>query len=61
MSCQCMVANAVVTEGAWALAAIVVTDFSQKHYCEVKMGAMASQITSPTIVYSSVLSGADQI
>ena len=30
------------------------------HYSDVKMGAMASQITSLTIVYSTVYSGADQ-
>ena len=30
------------------------------HYCDVIMGAIASQITSLTIVYSSVYSGADQ-
>ena len=30
------------------------------HYCDVIMGAMASQITSLTIVYSTVHSGADQ-
>ena len=30
------------------------------HYDDVKMGAMASQITSLTIVYSTVYSGADQ-
>ena len=30
------------------------------HYNDVKMSAMASQITSLTIVYSSVYSGADQ-
>ena len=30
------------------------------HYCDVIMGAMASLITSLTIVYSSVYSGADQ-
>ena len=30
------------------------------HYSDVIMGAMASQITSPTIVYSTVYSGADQ-
>ena len=30
------------------------------HYHDVIMGAMASQITSPTIVYSSVYSGTDQ-
>ena len=31
-----------------------------KHYSDVIMGAMASQITSITIVYSTVHSGADQ-
>ena len=30
------------------------------HHDDVIMGAMASQITSPTIVYSTVYSGADQ-
>ena len=30
------------------------------HYSDVMMDAMASQITSPTIVYSTVYSGADQ-
>ena len=30
------------------------------HYSDVTMGAMASQITSLTIVYSTVYSGADQ-
>ena len=30
------------------------------HYNDVIMGAIAPQITSPTIVYSSVYSGADQ-
>ena len=33
---------------------------SQGHYDDVKMGAIASQITSLTIVYSTVYSGADQ-
>ena len=32
----------------------------QYHYNDVIMGAMASQITSPKIAYSSVYSGADQ-
>ena len=31
-----------------------------KHYCDVIMGAVASQITSLTIVYSTVYSDADQ-
>ena len=30
------------------------------HYCDVMMGAIASQITSLTIVYSTVYSDADQ-
>ena len=33
---------------------------SLAHYCDIKMGAMASQITSLTIVYSIVYSGTDQ-
>ena len=34
---------------------------SETHYSDVKMGAMVSQITSLTIVYSTVYSGAGQI
>ena len=34
--------------------------FVQHHYCDVIMGAMASQITSLIIVYSTVYSGAHQ-
>ena len=30
------------------------------HYCDVKMGTIASQITSLTIIYSIVYSGTDQ-
>ena len=33
---------------------------SRGHYCDVIMGTIASQINSPTIVYSTVHSGADQ-
>ena len=33
---------------------------SRKHYSDVLMSAMASQITSVSIVYSTVCSGADQ-
>ena len=36
------------------------TDTSPQHYGDVKMGAMASQITSITIVYSAIYSGANQ-
>ena len=35
-------------------------EISQIHYSDVIMGTMASQITSLTIVYSTVYSGADQ-
>ena len=34
--------------------------FRNNHYSDVKMGAIASQITSVTIVYSTIYSGADQ-
>ena len=34
--------------------------FTNVHYCDVIMGPIASQITSPTIFYSTVHSGADQ-
>ena len=37
-----------------------VQQWQQQHYTDVIMGAMASQITSLTIVYSPVYSGADQ-
>ena len=36
------------------------SEVTLQHYCDVKMGAMASQITSLTAVYSIVHSGADQ-
>ena len=39
---------------------IIVCKYNSKHYDDVVMGAMASQITSLTIVYSTVYSGADQ-
>ena len=35
-------------------------DIQKAHYCDVIMGAMASQITSLTIVYSAVYLGSDQ-
>ena len=35
-------------------------DLGQQHYVDVIMSAMASQITSPTIVCSTVYSGANQ-
>ena len=34
--------------------------FQETHYCDVMMGAVASQITSLTIVYSTVYSNVDQ-
>ena len=39
---------------------IVVRSFSASHYTDVIMGAIASQITSLTIVYSTVYSDADK-
>ena len=36
------------------------TDVLSGHYSDIIMGAMASQIFSHTIVYSTVYSGADQ-
>ena len=36
------------------------SNYHQIHYCDVIMGTMASQITSLTMVYSTVHSGADQ-
>ena len=41
-----------------AVAAAYIT--TTAHYCDVIMGAMASQITSLTIAYSTVHSGGDQ-
>ena len=32
---------------------------NETHYCDVIMGVMASQVTGPTTVYSTVYSGAD--
>ena len=44
----------------WDKHKIVSISLNQLHYDGVIMGAMASQITSLTIVYSTVYSGADQ-
>ena len=38
---------------------LVIVEIHAHHYCEVIMGATASQFTSPMIVYSTVHSGAD--
>ena len=43
-----------------AASAWCVTQFRSAHYCDVIMGAIAFQITSLTIVYSTVNSDADQ-
>ena len=48
-----------ITQFLW----VIVWDsnsFHSTHYCDVIMGTMASQITSLTIVYSTVYSDADQ-
>ena len=39
---------------------VTAVTWSLLHYCDVIMGAMVSQITGFTIVYSTVYSGADQ-
>ena len=39
---------------------IISQNFASTHYGDIKMGAMASQITKPTVVSSTVYSGADQ-
>ena len=39
---------------------VVIPRYSGFHYCDVIMGAMASQFTSLMIVYSTIHSGADQ-
>ena len=46
--------------GDEALPESVMTQFAYAHYNDVILGAMASQITSLTIVYSTAYSGADQ-
>ena len=47
-----------IVDCCWWLTANVVICLA--HYCDVIMGAVASQITSLTIVYSTVYSDADQ-
>ena len=39
---------------------LIMETYKSFHYNDVIMGSMASQITSPAIVYSAVYSGADQ-
>ena len=39
---------------------IILVKWGTQHYTDVTMGAMASQITSLVIVYSTVYSGSDQ-
>ena len=55
--------DSLAPRNAWASARTVPTEFGtpcMNHSDDVIMGAMASQITSLTIVYSTVYSGADQ-
>ena len=51
---------AMVKLGAKPFHQFVIIQFIAAHYSDAIMGAMASQITSLTIVYSTVYSGADQ-
>ena len=50
----------MITTARFLRLAIAIHTVLRAHYSDVIMGAMASQITSLTIVYSSVYSGADQ-
>ena len=43
-----------------ALTSVVTSRYAQPFYSDIIMGAMASQLTSLAIVYSTVYSGADQ-
>ena len=52
--------NVLVPSGNQPLPEPVLPNISDAHYYDVIMGAIASQITSLTIVYSTVYSGADQ-
>ena len=45
---------------SWLLKISSLWEGIRLHYCDVIMGAMASQITSLTTVYSTIHSGADQ-
>ena len=54
------VSNKYVVNRMFMPACLLVTQMFCTHYNDVRMGAMTSQITSLTIVYSTVYSGADQ-
>ena len=56
-----MVPENMASQEGWLLVrGLLVRGFTVIYYDDVKMDAMASQITSLTIVYSNVYSGADQ-
>ena len=50
----------IVIHGNTCVILYIISRKVATHYCNVIMGAVASQITSPTIVYSTVYSDADQ-
>ena len=53
-----MTSNDDLTRGTRASTGLVLAIFARNtHYCDVIMGAMASQLTSLTTVYSTVYSG----
>ena len=57
---NCAILDAVKLQNAAALVIAISYLWLMVNYSDVIMGAMASQITSLTIVYSTVYSGADQ-
>ena len=65
-TCDCICHNYIDTDLLWETATLSITrsmplEWMQLfHYDDVIMGTIASQITSLTMVYSTVYSGADQ-
>ena len=58
--CQIILHTALWNHNLLHTEMIAVFIIAQVHYCDVMIGAIASQITSITIVYSTVYSDADQ-
>ena len=49
-----------MTDTLWLIIVIYTSSHKGRHYNDVIMGAIAYQITSPTIVYSTIYSGSDK-
>ena len=58
--CSCTGKSPYIDTRPWLLRICITTNQHWLHYDDVIMSKIASQITSLTIVYSTVLSGADQ-